>query len=297
MEGASTKVAKQRHHRPPSSLANDEGGYEADGDERGTALAKPTALGGSHRPKFPRVDTKQRKRVVSLLANHPLGATSTANDPDVFPELQGDPMTAQKASRRRALPPSSSLRSNVGKYNALARAAPKAAPVGLGLGLPSNHPLRTRAFTMPLMSPASSVESRHAELLPSRPFPAPLLTSETQILCPGKLTLKPTMPEVSPPSFDLLPPSVVCYPSPDLAALPFGAEDSMAFTLAKLTAQEVLSPWSLHWTSYKDPAEIPPALMPVPNLAAPHLGENGATADEMLSEHFSACLSRVSGLF
>jgi hypothetical protein len=294
----STKAAKHCYRRP-SSRANDEAGYEADGDERGKALIKPVALGSGRRPKLHRVDTKQRKRVASLLASYPRDTTSTGCDSEVFPELRGDPIAAEKPSHRHGLPPSSSLRSS--NDHEFARRRPKGAPVGLGLGLPSNHPLRMRAFTMPVVSPTSPAESRHVELLPLQPSPPPSLTSEAQILFLAKLTLRPTKPEVSPPPIEFLPPSVVCYPSPGLAAFGFSVEPEAAeaLTLAGVTAQKALSSRSLlsSWKSSKDPAEIPPALMLVPSLAAPCLGENGATADEMPSENFSACLSRVPDLF
>ncbi|KAF8839508.1 hypothetical protein BDN67DRAFT_969897 [Paxillus ammoniavirescens] len=295
---APTKAAKQCYRRP-SSRANDEAGYEADGDERGKALEKPAALSGGRRPKLHRVDTKQRKRVASLLVSYPQDTTRTGRDSEVLPELRGDPTAAEKPSHRHGLPPSSSLRSS--NDHEFARRRPKAAPIGLGLGLPSNHPLRMRAFTMPVVSPTSPAESRHAELLPSQPSPPPSLTSETQTLRFAKLTLRPTKPEVSPPPIEFLPPSVVCYPSPGLPALGFSmeSEDAEALTLAGVTPQKALPSRSLlsSWKSSKDPAEIPPALMLVPSFAAPCLGENGATADEMLSENFSACLSRLPDLF
>ncbi|KIK95267.1 hypothetical protein PAXRUDRAFT_396818 [Paxillus rubicundulus Ve08.2h10] len=290
------KAAKQRYRRP-SSQANNEAGYEADGDERGTASAEPTALDSDRRPKLPRVDTKQRKRVTSLLASYPRGTTSTGCDPEVFPELRGDPIAAEKPSHRHEPPPSSNARTI--NDHEFARRAPKGALVGLGLGLPSNHPLRVRAFTMPVVSPTSPAESRHGELLPSQPSPPPSLTSETRLLRLAKLTLGPTKPEVCPSPIEFLPPSVVCYPSPGFASFDFSVGPEDASMLAGAAAQKALPPRSLlsSLKSSKDPGKMPPVLMLVPSLAAPHLGENGATADEMLSENFSACISRVPGLF
>lgn len=81
------KHLKQAHHRHgvlPASVANDEAGYEADGDGddgilrtggAGTATTRPI-----RRPTFLRIDTRQHKRVASMLAFRRYGSSPNLDD-------------------------------------------------------------------------------------------------------------------------------------------------------------------------------------------------------------------------
>ncbi|KAI9566895.1 hypothetical protein HD554DRAFT_2174047 [Boletus coccyginus] len=159
-----TKLPKQFRHLPPSvSIADDEAGYDADGDgdgegdadERARASAGTTAPTKPirRRPTFLRIDTRQHRRVASMLA------TRRPTSPDLLGDT-GSPRHAPWAKLPSVRPKHSATKVTAFATHAESyelRRRPKAEPVGLGIGFPESHPLRSRAFTTPVPASASTV--------------------------------------------------------------------------------------------------------------------------------------------
>ncbi|KAG9316064.1 hypothetical protein JVU11DRAFT_3731 [Chiua virens] len=203
----------QHHHSP--CVAGDEAGYEADGDvdndgdgkkfdsegvhrrvRAGAGASTPAANTTTHlkrRPTFLRIDTRQQRRVASMLATttrrsspspgFPFGDTDTEVDVDNKTRTRRASYTTPRRGRdnarvssatlhplRAKLAPLASirLRSTSARTNAVktgkaefyelrhrpAGPSPNRSvrePIGLGIGFPENHPLRSRAFTLPMM--------------------------------------------------------------------------------------------------------------------------------------------------
>ncbi|KAG6372261.1 hypothetical protein JVT61DRAFT_8064 [Boletus reticuloceps] len=174
-----TRPPKQlRHHTNSQLIANDEAGYEADGDGNGEgdadsdgdkgARPRPGASAGTttmtrpiRRPTFLRIDTRQHRRVASMLAIRPgytFGNMDVARPPRTTGKLGALPSI-------RLLKPTTTTTSvagsdgggvAVGECYELRR-RPRAEPVGLGIGFPENHPLRNRAFSMPVPHSVSPI--------------------------------------------------------------------------------------------------------------------------------------------
>ncbi|KAH7884791.1 hypothetical protein F5I97DRAFT_1500891 [Phlebopus sp. FC_14] len=312
--------AREIRTRPllsPSLLINDESGYESDGDVRGTALGDPTPAG--RRLKTSRVvqDSKQQRkfRTPSRLARAPaLGITNTppstpipeAGSPN--PTLRIDTSTESKPSHKHKYHdgfPSSSSLTHIAAHEQPERRTRKAGiGLGLGLGLPPGHPLRTRAFTMPMLSPTSSSstesssfppaddEAEQGKLLPSRPFPPPPPIPEDRP--PKLLIIKPTALDTSPSPIELLPPSVMLCYSPD-------TDDSLdcitegAFLVGERAG--LSTRWQQQFRggsmSLCCDAYAAPAL--VRGVDVPRVGEDGAPCGGIGGEALGSCGSPISG--
>ncbi|KAF8442185.1 hypothetical protein L210DRAFT_3198253 [Boletus edulis BED1] len=177
-----TRPPKQFHHRTNSQLiANDEAGYEADGDGNGEGDAdgdgdegpprpRPGASAGTttttrpiRRPTFLRIDTRQHRRVASMLAIRPgytFGDMDVPRPPRSTGKLGALPsirlLKPTKTTTATSVAGSDGGGVAVGECYELRR-RPRAEPVGLGIGFPENHPLRNRAFSMPVPHSASPI--------------------------------------------------------------------------------------------------------------------------------------------
>jgi hypothetical protein len=212
-----TKPPKQFHRR--ESAANDEAGYDADGDGDGdedpgarARAGTTTTTGPVRRPTFLRIDTRQHRRVASMLA------TRRPTSPEF-----GDMGVPLPPRAKLAVLPSIRLKSAAAAANTESyelRRRQRAEPVGLGIGFPENHPLRSRAFTMPVptsMSPVADpgleeeeteMQPRWFEWLPSRsPTRSKKKTTQIAVYAPNpvRMVLRPTFLEVSPSPIDYLP--------------------------------------------------------------------------------------------
>ncbi|KAG8212918.1 hypothetical protein J3R82DRAFT_11273 [Butyriboletus roseoflavus] len=221
-----TKPPKQFYHRgSPESVAGDEAGYDADGDGDAdedinggngrTGAGTSATTRPIRRPAFLRIDTRQHKRVASMLAIQ--RPSPYFGDMDAHTDIS-HPLRAKLA-------PLSSIRlksSGAGAANATAhvesyelrqRRRPNAQPVGLGIGFPENHPLRSRAFTMPIPvtlspmddpEPSTGLETRMRK--PERR--SEWLHASASAVCapsPVRLALRPTFMGVSPSPIENLP--------------------------------------------------------------------------------------------
>ena len=215
-----TKLPKHFHHR--ESTTNDEAGYDADGDADGDGdgdgdevrgsrararAGTTTTTGPVRRPTFLRIDTRQHRRVASMLA------TRRPTSPDF-----GDMDIPRPPRAKLAALPSIRLKSTAPATNAESYELRRRQPVGLGIGFPENHPLRSRAFTTPVPASVSPVAGpgledegnaiRWSEWLPSRsPTKSKKKTTQIAVYAPSPvpLVLRPTFLEVSPSPIDYLP--------------------------------------------------------------------------------------------
>ena len=217
---------KLSHLRGPSQCTsqNDEAGYDADadgdgdGDEdegarAGTSATPATRL--TRRPAFLRIDTRQHRRVASMLATR----RPTSPIPN-FGDANAPPRRSRLSSIR--FKPTAGPTANAESYELRRRS--RAEPIGLGIGFPENHPLRSRAFSMPVPHSASPIsddvtaveeeavqeeeQARQFEWLPpgfsTRLRKKPAL-ADVQAPNPVRLTLRPTFLEVSPSPIECLP--------------------------------------------------------------------------------------------
>ncbi|KAF8556557.1 hypothetical protein OG21DRAFT_622166 [Imleria badia] len=230
-----TKPPKQVHHRATSqSVANEEAGYEADGDGDGDGDGDEDGDEGVRagagtiattrpirRPGFLRIDTRQHRRVASMLATRrPTSPGIGFGDTDI-PWL---PPRAKLPSIHSSKPTTTGANA-LESYELRQRRGPRAEPVGLGIGFPENHPLRSRAVTMPVPSLTSPISDPHgveeeekmqeqarwSEWLPSG-LPSRskknLKTAQVGAVYapnPVRLVLRPTFLEVSPSPTEYLP--------------------------------------------------------------------------------------------
>lgn len=224
-----TKLPKQLHHRETTqSVANDEAGYEADGDGDGDGDEGARAGAGTtimtrpiRRPGFLRIDTRQHRRVASMLATR-RPTNSSIRDADI---PWHSPRARLPSTYSSKLTPTGG--NALESYELRQRRGPSAEPVGLGIGFPENHPLRSRAVTMPVhtftspMSDPDNVQGK-ADMqeqvwwpqwlpsgLPSR-SKKNLNMTRTQVGTvyapnPVRLVLRPTFLEVSPSPVEDLP--------------------------------------------------------------------------------------------
>lgn len=226
-----TKPPKQFHHRAPSeSVANDEAGYDADrdgdGDEDADGSSGIRAGAGTsattrpiRRPTFLRIDTRQHKRVASMLAIR--RPSPGFGDMDAHTDIS-HPLRARLAplSSIRLKSPAVNPNARVESYELRQRPRPYAEPVGLGIGFPENHPLRSRAFTMPVpvtLSPVDDPEpstgleetwmqkERRSEWLHSPVCLKKMMRVAVCTPSPVRLALRPTLMEVSPSPIEYLP--------------------------------------------------------------------------------------------
>ena len=226
------KYLKQFHHRvAPESVANDEAGYDADGDgdesilradgAGTTATTKPI-----RRPTFLRIDTRQHRRVASMLATRrpsPCFLDTPANDVDTpHPPRAKLSLFPLKSTAAAAKTESYELRRR------RSRAEPGPELVGLGIGFPESHPLRNRAFSMPVSvispshadsgpGPGEEIQRqvhRRSEWFPSASGSTPAGMQYKKIpvgidldVCapsPVRLALRPTFLDVSPSPIECL---------------------------------------------------------------------------------------------
>ncbi|KAH7928101.1 hypothetical protein BV22DRAFT_230673 [Leucogyrophana mollusca] len=188
-------------HARPSALAADEGGYEADLESH-----EASSVSGVARPKPVRGESKGRKRAQSLQSRHPLGTTSLANEASPDPQVGHKDTHSGPAQTRHAVRPNAIDLKAIPEYEFEPKVV-KAA-VGLGLGLPSDHHVKTpRSSTMPHFPSPSMLHLPEQNLLPSRPFPSPISESEVR----RDLRLRPTILADSPSPIELLPPRMPCY--------------------------------------------------------------------------------------
>lgn len=241
---------RQVHYRASSQsvVANsDEAGYDADGDGDGDGNGSGGRSGGGgggarvcadtttttttrlvRRPGFLRIDTRQHRRVASMLATgtrRPTSPNVCDSDADVPRRPRG------KLPSIHLLKSANTTATTAGKGNDRSesyelRPRPRAEPVGLGIGFPENHPLRSRAFSMPVPTSASPIsdleldadekwgQGGRSEWLPSGSTSRCHTTTRwmkqpTQVRVhapsPVRLALRPTFLEMSPSPIECLP--------------------------------------------------------------------------------------------
>lgn len=222
-------------YTPSESVANDEAGYDADGDGDGDGDEGPRARADAaakmrpiRRPGFPRIDTRQHRRVASMLAirrpSPGFGNVDAHMDISYPPRARLAPLYSIPL-KSITITTSATVAGgggNAESYELRRKPRLKAEPVGLGIGFPENHPLRSRAFTMPVSTSVSPVDDFGPSMEPEggiekekeqRPewFPSPAwLKKSVQIaVCapsPVRLAkLRPTFLEVSPSPIECLP--------------------------------------------------------------------------------------------
>ena len=204
-DATSSRSPKHVHGRARSivsSPVSDEAGYDADGDADGDRDADADADGAgatasaptesSRRPTFQRIDTRQQRRVASMLAvrrpspfpglgvcvvgtgregtgwraGHDRGLDSA--EAGMEGDMESGTETVRVSLKRGLVPvvglfgkgkrTGAGVGAKVECYELRRRVRPSAAPdldaktelVGLGIGFPASHPLRARAFTMPV---------------------------------------------------------------------------------------------------------------------------------------------------
>jgi hypothetical protein len=210
---ASAKLSKAREHvshalidatpkdskfRSPinPAIVEEDVGYESDGDIRGANMKVPPSPQRA-RPKFLRVDTKQRKRAASILSLHPFTNTTKSVAP-------GPNTTTQKRSLARLDIISNTRAAPDYELTTMTLSKP---PAGLGLALPSVYLSKPipRACTMPTMKSSSGHNLKDS--LPHRP---PNLQPQTSHLCePPKVYLRPIDLPGTPSPMEYLPPSII----------------------------------------------------------------------------------------
>ncbi|KAF9233174.1 hypothetical protein BU15DRAFT_80376 [Melanogaster broomeanus] len=202
-------------------------GDQADGDDLSGMLVDPAAPSGRKRAWSLQVDVRPRKRVV--LRRHSLDATRTVDDEPESLEVPDDPADGDEHHMALA-----SLTSLSGRARA----------VSLQVDT------RKRKRVLP---------TRHSfgATTQSTDYNVSLELQDDRMTPPDRLTLKPTIPEGSPPPIAFLPPSVVSEVGLNLVALDSNVEHTGTFDPAGVTAEDALS--SLRWKSSMDPAEMPPA--------------------------------------
>ncbi|KIK39618.1 hypothetical protein CY34DRAFT_14266 [Suillus luteus UH-Slu-Lm8-n1] len=192
---ATPKDSKFRSPINPAIVEEDVG-YESDGDIRGANMKVPPSPQRA-RPKFLRVDTKQRKRAASILSLHPFtNATKSA--------APSSNTTTQKRSLARLDIISNTRAAPDYELTTMPLSKP---PAGLGLALPSLYLSKPipRACTMPTMKSPSGHNLKDS--LPHRP---PNLPPQTSNLCePPKVCLRPIDLPGTPSPMECLPPSII----------------------------------------------------------------------------------------
>ncbi|KAG2132944.1 hypothetical protein DEU56DRAFT_951013 [Suillus clintonianus] len=191
LSDATPKESKFRLTINPAIVEEDVG-YESDDDVRGANMKAPLSPQKT-RPKFLRVDTKQRKRAASILSLHPFSATTKAAAPNSHKRSLA---RLDVISNTRAVPDYELTPMTISKL-----------PAGLGLALPSVHISKPipRACTMPTMKSSSGHNLKDS--LPHHPPNLPPQTSYPRE--PPKVYLRPIELPGTPSPMELLPPSII----------------------------------------------------------------------------------------
>ncbi|KAG1856114.1 hypothetical protein F4604DRAFT_1215344 [Suillus subluteus] len=194
LSDATPKDSKFRSPINPAIVEEDVG-YESDGDIRGANMRVPPSPQKA-RPKFLRVDTKQRKRAASILSLHPFSVTTKAIAPNFNTTHKRSLARLDTISNTRAVP----------DYELTTMTLSKP-PTGLGLALPSVYLSKPipRACTMPTMKSSSGHNLKDS--LPDRP---PNLPPQTSYLRePPRVYLRPIELPGTPSPMEHLPPSII----------------------------------------------------------------------------------------
>ncbi|KAG2133545.1 uncharacterized protein EDB93DRAFT_884233 [Suillus bovinus] len=171
------------------AIVEEDVGYDSDGDIRGSNIKVPSSPQKA-RPKFLRVDTKQRKRAASIL--HSFSVTTKAVTPNSNTINKRSLARLDTISNTRAIPDY--------ELTTMTQSKP---PAGLGLTLPSVYLSKPipRACTMPTMKSSSGHNMKDS------PLHRPLQTSNP---CePPKVYLRPIELPGTPSPMECLPPSVI----------------------------------------------------------------------------------------
>ncbi|KAG1736521.1 hypothetical protein EDB19DRAFT_1990610 [Suillus lakei] len=195
LSDATPKESKFRFPRNPA-IVEEDAGYESDGDVRGANIKVPLSLQKA-RPKFLRVDTKQRKRAASILSLHPFSVASKTVAPN-----------SNTTSHKRSLPRLDVISNTraVPDYELTTMTLSKL-PAGLGLALPSVYLSRPipRACTMPTIKSSSGHNLKDSLL--HHPPNMPPQTSHLHE--PPKVYLRPIELPGTPSPMEYLPPSII----------------------------------------------------------------------------------------
>ncbi|KAG2075477.1 hypothetical protein BDR04DRAFT_1150289 [Suillus decipiens] len=181
------KDSKFRHPINPAIIEEDVG-YESDGDIRGANMKVPSSPQKA-KPKFLRVDTKQRKQAASILSLHPFSITTKPIAPISNTTHKRSPARLDSISNTRA-------------DHELTPITLSKPPAGLGLALPSAYLSKPtpRACTMPAMKSSGHNSLPHCSPIPPPPTPR---------LCePPKVYLRPIELPGTPSPMEYLPPSI-----------------------------------------------------------------------------------------
>ncbi|KAG1820967.1 uncharacterized protein BJ212DRAFT_1336653 [Suillus subaureus] len=148
------------------------------------------------RPKFLRVDTKQRKRAASILSLHPFSVTTKAIAPNSNTTHKRSLACLDTISNTRAVP----------DYELITMTLSKP-PAGLGLALPSAYLSKPipRACTMPAIKSSSGHNLKDSA--PGRPPNLPPQSSHLRE--PPKVYLRPIELPSTPSPMEYLPPSII----------------------------------------------------------------------------------------